>query len=242
MIVDEKNLTNKYAGKIRFGQQTIQPRKINTYTEWPEHRSEPIRPYLPELQFFDILIEMIVSGKTKTEAELLMSNIINDFANGNVIQMDDMDMSVSAEITGIEKEFIKRWDYKIIITMQGWDKSMSQVIVTMDSTVQSVTVSGNQSTPCIVEVTALADLASVELTGMAYNQISGEKESIIIKNLKAGKKVVVNGEDCTVLQDGVNKFADTEMWEFPVLKPGKNMVSCSSDKCTVSLKYKPRYV
>ena len=115
-------------------------------------------------------------------------------------------------------------------------------ITPMGLTTDSIEVEGNDSTPCIVEVTASANLASVELTGMAYNQVSGETESIIIKNLKAGKKVVINGEDCTVLQEGVNKFADTEMWEFPVLKPGKNMVSCSSDKCTVTMKYKPKYV
>ena len=242
MIVDGKNLTNKYKGKIRFGQQTIQPRKINVYTEWTEHRSEPFQPFLPELQFFDVSIEMIISEKTKTEAELLISNIIKEFANGRVIRLDDMDISISAEITGIEKEFIKRWTYKVIVTMQGWDKSTDQVTVTMDSTVQTITVGGNQSTPCIIEITASVDMASVELTGMAYNQISGEKESITIKNLKAGKKVVINGEDCTVLQEGVNKFADTEIWEFPVLKPGRNIVSCSSDKCTVTLKYKPRYV
>ena len=112
----------------------------------------------------------------------------------------------------------------------------------MTNTIKSITVKGNDEAPCIVEITPSIDLASVEIDGIAYNHISGDKETITIRNLKAGKTVIINGEDCTVLQEGANKFADTDMWEFPVLKSGANTISCSSDKCTVTLKYKPRYV
>ena len=242
MIVDEKDLTKKFKGKIRFGQQTIQPKQIKTYTEWPEHSLDPICPWSPETQFFDVIIEMIVSGRTKTEAEILISDVTSDFVNGNLFELDNVELSIRAEVTGIEKEFIKKWDYKVTVTMQGWEKSAAQHTVAIKGTLQTVSIEGNQPTPCIVEITPSIDLASVEIDGIAYNHIFGDKEIITIRNLKAGKTVIINGEDCTVLQEGANKFADTDMWEFPALKPGANTISCSSDKCTVTLKYKPRYV
>lgn len=242
MIVDGKDLTKKFKGKIRFGQQTIQPRQIKTYTEWTEHSLNPNRQWNPEPQFFDVIIEMIVSGNTKTEAEILISDATSDFINGDIFKLDNAELSIRAEVTGIEKEFIKRWDYKVTVTMQGWEKSAGQHTVAINGTLQTVSIEGNQPTPCIVEITPSVDLASVDVDGIAYNHISGDKETITIRNLKAGKTVIINGEDCTVLQEGANKFADTDMWEFPVLKSGANTISCSSDKCTVTLKYKPRYV
>ena len=45
MIVDGKDLTKKYKGKIKFGQQTIQPRQVNTYTEWLDHNADPTRSW-----------------------------------------------------------------------------------------------------------------------------------------------------------------------------------------------------
>lgn len=134
MIVDGKDLTKKYKGKIKFGQQTIQPRQVNTYTEWLDHNADPTRSWFPETRFFEVQIEMIVSGSTKTEAELRISEVVNDFVTGSMIRLDNVDINISAEVTGVEKEFIKRWDYKVTITMQGWEKS-SNSISTGDGTI-----------------------------------------------------------------------------------------------------------
>ena len=140
MIVDEKDLTKKFKGKIRFGQQTIQPKQIKTYTEWPEHSLDPICPWSPETQFFDVIIEMIVSGRTKTEAEILISDVTSEFVNGNLFELDNVELSIRAEVTGIEKEFIKKWDYKVTVTMQGWEKSAAQHTVAIKGTLQTVSI------------------------------------------------------------------------------------------------------
>lgn len=242
MIVDGKDLTKKYKGKIRFGQQTIQPRQVNTYTEWLDHSASPTRSWSPETQFFEVQIEMVVSGNTKTEAELLTSEVVNDLVTGNMIRLDNVSTNIGAEVTGVEKEFIKRWDYKVTVTMQGWEKSTEQITVEMNGTVQIILAEGNLIAPCDIEITPKADIAQIQLFGAFYDQISGSDEGITIKNLKQGKKIVISGEDCTVLQDGKNKFSDAEFWEFPHLRPGNNTISCTSDQCSVVVKYKPRYM
>lgn len=242
MIVDGKDLTKKYKGKIKFGQQTIQPRQVNTYTEWLDHNADPTRSWSPETRFFEVQIEMIVSGNTKTEAELRISEAVNDFVTGSVIRLDNVDINIGAEVTDIEKEFIKRWDYKVTVTMQGWEKSTEQITVAVNGTVQIILAEGNLTTPCDIEITPKTNIAQIQLFGAFYDQVSGSDVGITIKNLKQGKKIVISGDDCTVLQEGKNKFSETEFWEFPHLRPGNNTISCTSDQCDIVIKYKPRYM
>lgn len=40
----------------------------------------------------------------------------------------------------------------------------------------------------------------------------------------------------------VNKFPDTDMWEFPNLQPGANIINIDSNVCNVEIKYKPKYM
>lgn len=84
-------------------------------------------------------------GSTKTEAELRISEVVNDFVTGSMIRLDNVDINISAEVTGVEKEFIKRWDYKVTITMQGWEKSTEQITVAVNGTVQIILAEGNPS-------------------------------------------------------------------------------------------------
>lgn len=119
---------------------------------------------------------------------------------------------------------------------------VSVSIGTEDS--KTVLVQGMRETPCVIEVTPPNGVISFTIKGVARDPVTGEAEDILIKNLSAGKTVVINGEDDTVLEDGMNKFADTEMWEFPSLLPGENILSfvSSSVPCDVTIKYKPRYI
>lgn len=93
---------------------------------------------------------------------------------------------------------------------------------------------GNLSCDAIVEVTSAIDIIDVTLKGLADTDI-------ILKNLKANKTVVVNGEDGTVLEEGRNKFQDTEFWEFPRLLPGLNNIKSNKDSLTIKVKYKPKW-
>ena len=109
---------------------------------------------------------------------------------------------------------------------------------------KTIDVQGDYETPCIIELTPSGSITTYTIKGAARNPVTGEAEDIIIKNLTAGKKVIIDGESCTVTDDGVNKYADTEMWEFPTLVPGSNILTfvSSSVACNVTIKYKPRYI
>lgn len=238
MKVNGIDINRFSARQLRY---EIEHREVTSKSEWPAAFETP---FMEKSQkgFKCITVSIAVYGRGKEEVVRNRSNLLAIMYDELKLELDGYTNYFECVLDRITvKESIKRKCHEMILKFIGYEFG-NEISTTMKNTTGSIEVEGNDRTPCIVEITASVDLASVELTGMAYNQISGEKESITIKNLKAGKKVVINGEDCTVLQEGVNKFADTEMWEFPVLKPGRNIVSCSSDKCTVTLKYKPRYV
>ncbi|MDC4242595.1 phage tail family protein, partial [Clostridium tertium] len=100
---------------------------------------------------------------------------------------------------------------------------------------KTINVSGNLETPAILELTPSIDLIDLTINGL-------DEEAIILKNLKANKKLIVNGEEGTVTVDGVNKYSDTDMWGFPRLKPGANTITVSKNNVDITIKYKPRYI
>ena len=97
-------------------------------------------------------------------------------------------------------------------------------------------------TPCIIQITPLNDNSNLTITGIARDPITGEDEPVTIKNLKKSIPVIVDGETCTVTQQGANKYPETDFWEFPSLLPGENQITLSNAANTVTIKYRPRYI
>ncbi len=148
------------------------------------------------------------------------------------------------ELKESSKEFLKRWSYKLVVKWKAWGKNEKQEIISFSSESKKIIVPGNLETPCIIELIPTGDILTYLLKACARDPVTGEPEDILIKNLTSGKKVIIDGENCTVTEDGKNKFADTEMWEFPSLVPGENTLAfvSSSVPCEVTIKYKPRYI
>lgn len=229
----------RYSAKqLRF---EIEHREANVQSEWPAALTFPIMEK-SQKGFKTITVAVAVYGNSKEEVIKNRSDLISIMYDELEVELDNYENCFMCSLDKITvKEAIKRKCHEVTLKFIGFEFG-NEISISMANTTVSVDVAGNDYAPCIVELTPSVDLSSVEIIGVGYNLVLGKEEPIIIKNLKAGKKVIINGEDCTVLQDGANKFADAELWEFPILKPGNNAISCSSDKCTVVLKYKPRYV
>lgn len=244
MKVNGIDLKDRYGSKIRIGQQTIRERTIVNFTDWIDEYDSPTPGQEPKHKFFDVEAELIVIGTSKTDAELTVSNIIADCRSGD-IELDNVDLVVTGELKEAEKEFKKRWIYSLSLVFQAWEKKDDEVTETIeDATSKTINVTGNLNAPCIIELTPSGAITTYTIQGAARDPVTGEEEDIVIKNLSAGKKVIIDGEACTVTEDGANKYADTEMWEFPTLLPGENALTFTSSSvpCDVTIKYKPRYI
>lgn len=243
MKVNGIDLETKYGTKILVGQQTIRERSIITFTDWLDDSDRPIESREPKGKFYDVEAEFIVIGTSKTDAELTVSNIISDCRSG-YIELDNVDLELKGELKEAQKDFLSRWRYSLSLTFQAWDKAADEVSVTTSASEAIISVTGNLETPCIIELTPSGAITSYTIKGAARDPVTGEAEDIVVKNLSAGKTVIIDGDACTVTEDGANKYADTEMWEFPTLLPGSNTLTfaSSSVSCSVTIKYKPRYI
>lgn len=244
MKVNGIDLKERYGSKIRIGQQTIRERTIVNFTNWIDEADRPTQENDPKFKFFDVEAELIVIGTSKTDAELTVSNIIADCRYGS-IELDNVELDLTGELKEAEKEFQKRWVYALSLVFQAWEKSGSEVAVTVeDASSKEINVIGNLETPCIIELVPSGAITKYTIKGAARDPVTREEEDIIVKNLSAGKTVIIDGESCTVTENGENKYKDTEMWEFPTLLPGANALTFTSSSvpCDVTIKYKPRYI
>nr|DAQ38475.1 MAG TPA: distal tail protein [Caudoviricetes sp.] len=97
-----------------------------------------------------------------------------------------------------------------------------------------IVLTSNYITPVILEITPLIELIDLNIKGLG--------EDIKIKNLKKDKKIIINSEDGLITENGLNKFNETDMWEFPYLSPGKNTISIDKDNVDIKIKYKSRWI
>ena len=108
-------------------------------------------------------------------------------------------------------------------------KHKALVTATLTTGSNSVSCSSAVSVRCLLQITPTADAESCTVFGITVN------------HLTAGKAVIIDGFNGLVQEDGLNKFLDTDMTDFPLLQPGDNTVSVTGS-VTVVLQYYPTYL
>jgi len=153
------------------------------------------------------------------------------------LKFSDSEFYFDAEYSGGNKiDKINPITKEIGLNLRIYCKRKDTIIETMNRiTTKTINVSGNTETPAILEITPSIDIIDIVLTGLS-------DDLIIIRNLTGGKTVILNGEDSTVTVEGINKFTDTDMWEFPKLKPGSNVIIVNRSNVDINIKYKPRWI
>lgn len=172
---------------------------------------------------------------------------------------------VTAALHGKKKSIIRssepEYTYigRCVVDRYRTSKAMGTLVIAVDAepykykayvteemlqiTGKTITVDTKYITPAIVTIRpAVTDIVSITLNGLARNPVTGEAESIMARNLAAGEELVINGELCTVTSGDVNRYGDMEMWEFPNLKEGNQIISASNGTCNITVRYRPRYI
>lgn len=183
-----------------------------------------------------IKVDILFKGNNRDEVLSNISRFMTLLKDEVIINLDGYNNSfkVYLENDSIEKKKSKR-KYKLKLEFKGY--SMKDEIVENINRINSKTIEvpGTQITPAIVEITPATTLADITLEGLA-------DDPIIIKNLTANKTVILDGELQKVTVDRVNKYGDTDMWDFPRLNPGTNTITVNKNNCDIKIKYKPRYI
>jgi phage-related protein len=232
MLADGINISN-FGGMLLS--LDVGNAQFDTKEEWLKNSSSPI--LLSEKFYYKkITTEILIQGLSRQDSILKMSNLTN-LLKKCTLKFDDLDFyydavmvsNTSTKTIEIEKlvlkcEFNVGYAYKAEVT-----ETMNRI------TSKAINVPGNLETPAIIEITPSIALIDIVLTGLG-------KKSIKINNVTASKKIILNGEDCTVTELGLNKFGDTELWSFPSLKQGSNTITSSRNNVDITIKYKPRFI
>ena len=213
----------------------IQNSKIELSKEWLKKSLTPVE-ISSKISFKPIKVELYFRGIDRDSILKNISDLVLLLKNRSILKFDNYSNSYVCflEDTEIEKT-IRKDRYKLNLSLQGFEIG-SEVIETIDRlTSKTIHINGNLKTPCIVEITPVIDMIDLTITGLS-------EEPIIVKNLKGNKKIIIDGIEGTVTQDGINKFNDTDMWEFPFLVPGTNTITVNKDTCNIKIKYNPRFL
>ncbi|HAT4348534.1 phage distal tail protein [Clostridium perfringens] len=211
----------------------IQACNIVTFDEWLDNSFDP-RVNKQKEGYSAITVKLLVEGANEDDVLLKISNIINICKKGK-LKFSDFNFSYNISLEKHQEKLISEILYELTLNFKSTFKLSDEITISMNrETSKSINVEGNMKTPCIIEIIPLWD--AIDIT------ISGLNDDIVIKNLKVNKKIIINSLEGTVLEEGINKFADTDFWEFPYLLPGVNIIKINKDTCNINVKYKNRYI
>lgn len=183
-----------------------------------------------------IKVDILFKGNNRDEVLSNISSFMTLLKDEVIINLDGYNNSfkVYLENDSIEKKKSKR-KYKLKLEFKGY--SMKDEVVENINRINSKTIEvpGTQTIPAIVEITPNVYISDIKLEGLS-------DDPIIIKNLMSNKTVILDGELQKVTVDGINKYSDTDMWDFPRLKSGANTIKIDKSNCDIKIKYKPRYI
>lgn len=235
MIVNNSNanidLRKKYKN-VTWLSQTVKPRNVVTYVDWLEESFLPAKSKSNRYTDFEICIEMLVKGKSKEECELTMSSIMSDFDSGE-LQLDNMNFTYDFDFKSEDRELVKRWLYSYKINLNAYSKKGILRTVEFTGKEKTLVMEGTSKSPAIVTITPDIALVNLTVTGIT-------DEAITIKDIARNAKVVIDGQNCTITENGQNILDKTDLWEFPRLMPGKNIITLDNS-CSVKVDYRAFY-
>ena len=163
------------------------------------------------------------SGNTKHEIEKNISNFTSTLINKTEIFLPD-GYYYTVIIDSIKRKGEKApWIEQMFFTVCGFRHG--PIEKTFLSSNKIIFINGNQTTPAIIKIVPRGS-TTVTINDITINNISGE--------------IVIDGIEMTVKENGLNKFADTVLTDFPKFKPGNNDIALIGD-ADVEISYYPIY-
>lgn len=232
MLINNSNANAKY--DIVLNEKKISPSKTDCNLQWLKGALTPVL-LEKETKFCDIECKFTMEANTEDEFWQKYSEFNKDTIEC-ILKFDDINMLYKCYVKEIkEPTRITLYNWEFTCNWVGYKFSNEIVVEIKKELSKTIDVKGTLKTPCILEITPSIDLIDLIISGLA-------NDSITIKNLKQGKKIIIDGKEGTVTEEGINKFSDTDLWEFPFLNPGVNNITLSKNSCNVTIKYEPRYI
>lgn len=214
----------------------LQAASFKANTEWLEGAATP-HEFETEVQYGTLKLTILFRGSGRSEIIRTVSEFLSLMTKRSELKLDGYKGIYVGDITANSLAKTKRKDRYILTLQFNGYMTDTEVVNTYRGVHEAkFTTLGTRKTPCIIEVLPDTDLQKLTISGFG-------EDDIVIGNLEKGKAVIIDGKKGTVTQEGVNKFSDCDIWEFPVLTNGKeNDITFSSNKCDVTIRYRPMWL
>lgn len=232
MLINDIDISIFNASQLKVD---IQNSNINIEKDWFRNSPIPIE-INSKVTFKPINVELYFKGKGREDILKNISDLIVLLKNKAKIKFDKFTNFYFCFLEESEiQKTISKDRYKLVLKFLGYEIGLGQTIDINQVKSKIVYSEGNINTPIILEITPIIDMVDLSIGGLT-------QDPLIIKNLKENKKIIIDSLEGTVLQEGENKFTDTDFWEFPFLVPGINTLQVDKDTCNITIKYNPRYL
>lgn len=232
MLINNIDIKTKYNAILN--EKKISSSKTNLNLEWLKGALTPML-LDTETKFCDIECKFTMEANAEDEFWQKFSEFTKDTIEC-IIKFNNINMLYKCYVKEIkEPTRITPYNWEFTCNWVGYKYKDEIVVDIRKELSKTIDVKGTLKTPCILEITPSIDLIDLVLNGLANDPIK-------IKNLHANKKIIIDGKEGTVTEEGINKFKDTDLWEFPFLNPGVNNITLSKNSCNVAIKYEPRYL
>lgn len=183
-----------------------------------------------------LTLEFYVGGTSRADLRVNLSRLTLA-CQSCTVNISMSDMQYRAILTGLATEdYAEAFDdgrYYLYAAMTfAAIEQMPLTTIEMDSS-GFLYNPGNTTSGGIITITPNAGLESVKVT---INQ-----SSFMVFNLTSNVPIVLDGLQMRMLENGQNKFLDTDMAAFPIIEPGKNVISFP-DTVRVTIAFYPTFV
>lgn len=216
--------------------------EIDNKSEWPEGSNIPIM-LCGTSGFKKIKVGVVIKGNSRDEIWKNGNRLITSLMKPSIVKLDGFINNFCVYLKNISQaeQAIQRW-HKATLELIGYEFGNQVSVSASETTCIEVENEGTLTTPAILELTPTIGKVSVTISGVVRDSITGEDKPIIIQDLTMNKTVIIDGEKGLITEDGVNKFADVDLFDFPSLLPGINKIVTDQKDVNVVVKYKPRYL
>lgn len=235
MLVNGIDITTYHAKLLN---KDIQTATITVFDDWLRKALNPLYLGMQET-FKSIKLQFVVEDTTDDDCLMDISNLISQLKKCTV-KFDDIDFYYDCTIANTDHgRLVEKGYFAVNVELKSGYAYGEEVTATINHVDHiDIYVLGNLPTPARITITVPINMSSftITTTDTIFHW------TITVNNLLANVPVIIDGELGTVLQNGSNKFGDTDFWEFPILQPKANTIAVSNSNCVVSLLYKPKYI
>lgn len=204
--------------------------------EWPDNMLAPISDPATQ-KCGTCTVELLIRGDNRNEITRTASTLHGLCLPGPVELVLD-------GYKGVYKGYLVSFDpektitpkaYKVKAVFEGWLQDTPVKLAYTGQTQATLHRVGSRPAACVLTITPRADVAALTMTGWGVHDL-------VVKNLKSGHSVVIDGTTGLITQDGQNKAPDVTLWALPAMDCKQRTITWDSANCDVTVEYTPLWL